>query len=123
MEIPGFTLETAPEGDVMICKVVGRVGQEYFATIEEQAMQLVSRGYHRMVVDLSEAAGISSSGLGLMLYYEKTLRDKGGCLVLVRPRGAAARTLSVSKLDTVFQMFDILEEALAAARGKQAEPA
>lgn len=116
MEIPGFETERTPEGDVVIARVVGRVAPDDVPRAEEAGKGLVAGGLCRMVVDLSRAEGISSTGIGLIVYYRNVLSRRGGGLVLAGPHGVVLRAIRGVKLEKTVPIFDTVDEAVAAVR-------
>ncbi len=101
---------------MVVIRVKGAMDRKDIPSAEEGAMSLIDHGYLHLVVDLSETESVSSTGLGLILYYQTMLKKKRGSMVLVRPRGAPAGTLKLLKLDKVLSICDSLEEALQLAR-------
>jgi anti-anti-sigma factor len=111
----GLGLSLAPGSDVLVWKLVGRIDADQIAPAEEAVLDYMKRGHRRLVIDLSGAEQISSNGIGLMLYYSKKLPEKGGCLVVVKPRGHVARILEMTHLNRSLRFCDTFEEALEIA--------
>jgi anti-anti-sigma factor len=118
----GIDLKLMPSKRAMVCRLVGRAGREDIAPTEEAVRLLVGAGYRSLVVDLSDAEHVSSTGLGLMLYYKKILRERGGSLSVVRPPDHVARMLALINLDKVLQICSTLDEALAGVDAPRGEP-
>ena len=66
----------------------------------------------RLVVDLGDVDKIDSAGLGTLLYARAELRRAGGGLALAKLRPAHLKTLRVAKLETVFGVFGVQQDAI-----------
>ena len=50
---------------------------------KEKLVSLFDEGYHDIIMDFKEVAGIDSSGLGKLLLFQKKLKEKNGQLRIV----------------------------------------
>ncbi len=55
-------------------------------------------------IDLSKTRFIDSSGLGVLLSLNKTLRAQGGALKLLNPSSAVAQLIELTRLHRVFDI-------------------
>ena len=115
MSTPAIRIETAQQGPVMVLKPVGWVAAEGHVALEERLKAAVREGQTRIVIDLSAAHFVSSTGLGVFLYYQKTLEEKGGRLILAAPAGAVKKMLVAANLDKALAICETLQAALARA--------
>ena len=115
MESGKLRFEVVQQRKVTVFRPVGWVTAEGHVDMEERMKQLIGAGAKRMVVDLSAVHVVSSTVLGVFLYYKKVLEDAGGLLILAAPAGATRRMLSVSGLDRSLEICDTLALALARA--------
>jgi len=83
----------------------------------------VAGGTKRFVVDFSEAEGVSSMGLGLLLYYQNVLSGRGGGLVLAAPSAPVLRALTDANLERVMAIYGTVDQAVAAVRDIKARRA
>ena len=116
MEVRGLRVEHEGDPPVVVLRIVGRIDPLDLPFVEEAGKNLISGGEKRFVVDLSETEYISSTGVGLLLYYQHVLSQKGGCLKLTAPFGSVQRTFETTKLDDIFDIHATREEAVAAAQ-------
>jgi anti-anti-sigma regulatory factor len=114
--VPGLRLDFTPEGDVAIFSIVDHVGLLDVSLAMDRGLGLLIGGPFRVVVDYSKAARIRKLGVGLLAYYAKIVRRKGGRLVVVAPPPGAAPDLEPFDLREMFGAVDTREEAIAAAR-------
>ncbi len=98
---------------VAILDLRGRitVGEEASA-MREQFRELVASGHNRAVLNLREVEYIDSTGLGALVMGHTTLRKAGGKLALEHLTGRSIELLVVTKLSTVFDVFDDEQQAV-----------
>jgi len=101
---------------MVLLRIVGRLDPDQTIDAEQTVLdEYIRQGHSKVVVDLSEAEHVSSTGIGLLLYYSRQLPKRGGRLVVVRPEGHIARVLEMTHLDRALTICDSREEAFAAA--------
>jgi anti-sigma B factor antagonist len=71
-------------------------------------------GAQAVIVDMADVIFMDSSGMAALVYGLKTMRAGGGTLVLVSVGQQARTALRISRLDTVFSLFDEMKDARAA---------
>lgn len=98
---------------ISIRELTGRLtfGQEDIAMNDEIRHALAARR-NRVVVDLGGVDKMDSAGLGTLLYARAELRRAGGGLALCNLRANHMHVLLVSKLETVFDIFENQQEAI-----------
>jgi anti-sigma B factor antagonist len=74
--------------------------------------QLVSGSAH-LVVDLSNVDFIDSTGLGALIGGRRKAHEAGGSFCLVTPQERFLKLFRITGLNTVFDVVDTREEALA----------
>ncbi len=117
-----FDLSLLPERDLVILSIEGRLAPNQTVEAEQAILEeYVRQGHCKVIVDLSEAEYVSSTGIGLLLYYSKKLPKRGGCLVVVGAQGHVARVLQLTHLDRALTLCDTMEAAFDAA--EQGAPA
>jgi anti-sigma B factor antagonist len=73
-----------------------------------------------IVLDLGNVTRIDSGGLGTLVGLYASTRKVGGDIKLARLRGHANQVLQITKLVTIFEIFDTAEEAAASFRRSRA---
>ena len=74
--------------------------------------QVLENGNTRLIVDLSRLTYIDSGALGALVAGYTTARNQGGNMKLAGPARQFRDQLIMTKLDTVFDVYDTLEDAL-----------
>lgn len=67
----------------------------------------------RIVLDLSEVTHIDSGGLGVLVAAYISARKVGGNVKLARPGPHTKDALRITRLSTVFEIFDSADDAAA----------
>jgi anti-sigma B factor antagonist len=91
------------EGDL----VIGAPETEFKKTVSH----LLERGRTNLLIDLSAVRFLDSSGLGSLVRALTTSQNEGGSAKLVGVGPQVRKLLEMTKLDSVFEMYDNLESA------------
>ena len=114
---PQFRTEVLrPTGDVAVVVVQGEVDLFTAPQLHEALISGIEDGVQRLIVDLSEAPFIDSTGLGVLVAALRRLQSRGGHVDVVCGRANVVRTFEVSGLLGAFGLYATREEALATAR-------
>jgi anti-sigma B factor antagonist len=102
-------------GDVTIIDVEGRLTEEDNANImlRDELSALVLQGRKNILLNLSNVLYLGSAGLGAIVHGYTSLRHHGGVLKLLNVKGRVHETLRMTRLLSVFDVFDAEPEALA----------
>jgi len=93
--------------DVEVVEVSGRIELgEGSAAIREVVRDLLARGRKKIVLDLADVDYIDSAGLGALVSAFTSVRNDGGDLKLVYLTKKVQDLLQMTKLYTVFEIFD-----------------
>ncbi len=105
-------LTTRQVGDVTVVDAVGRITLgEGASTFRDSVRELVASGHKKMLLNLGEVSYIDSSGIGEMVSGFTTVANQGGQLKLLNLTKRVKDLLQITKLYTVFEVFD--DEAAA----------
>ncbi len=94
----------ALEGDLMGGPEAEAFQKEILAAIEREQIQVVA--------DLSRVRWMNSSGLGMLIRALISLRSSSGDLRLASISERLRRPMEIARLDTVFQQYDAVTEAI-----------
>ena len=98
--------------DVTILTLKGRLTLGESNLVRERVTQLASAGRTRIVVDLGAVDYIDSTGLGILVICFTSLKKQGGALKLVNPNKRNIELLLLTKLHTVFEVFNEDQDAV-----------
>lgn len=82
--------------------------------LKDKVLAEVSDGGRKFAMDFSGTTYIDSSGLGVLVSLSKKIRFEGGELRLSGLDDDLRSLFELTKLDTLFEIDDTLEESLAA---------
>ena len=108
-------LEERVVGDVAIVKVTGDItlNRGGDVLLKDKVQSLLQQGHTKLIVDLSSVSYVDSAGLGELVQAYATTRNRGGALKLHGITKRLHDLLIVTKLLTVFEVFDNEAEAVA----------
>lgn len=74
--------------------------------------QLLDEGKKNVIVDLADVKFMNSSGLGMLISGYTTMKNGQGRLVLANATEKIESLLVITKLYSIFENFDSIDEAL-----------
>ena len=103
-------------GDVAVIDVIGRMvlGERTNDTLFKSAVaEQLSAGRGQLVVNLSQVTQVDTSGLTALVTAHVTAAKRGGALKLADPVKRIRELLAITRLNTLFDVFDSEDSALA----------
>lgn len=88
------------------------IGETDGMPLVEEFNDQMENGYLHFILDLSELRHINSSGLGVFITLLTKARKKDGDVVIVNPSEHIRSLLLITKLNSIFHLYDSVEEAL-----------
>lgn len=107
-----LSLDCRPCGNVYVIKCIGRIVTGDEATTLQAALNRAVMEFRHIVLDVSETPRIDSSGMGLLVRFLSHVRNRGGDLRLAAPQPFLRTLLQVTKLTSIFRVYDSDEEAI-----------
>lgn len=100
-------LTTRQVGDVTVIDASGRITLgEGASTFRDTIRDLATKGSKKLLVNLGDVSYIDSSGIGEMVSGFTTVTNHGGQLKLLSLSKRVKDLLQITKLYTVFEVFD-----------------
>ena len=81
--------------------------------LDEKLYSLLGKGSKNVVIDLGATDWINSSGLSILIHHWKKYNDEGGHLRLANLTQKIEKILVISKLTSVFETYETLDDAVA----------
>jgi anti-sigma B factor antagonist len=107
-------IETRIIGDIRVLDCAGKITLgEGTLSIRNGVRSALESGTKNIILNLNEVTYIDSSGLGELMRTHTSIANAGGKLKLLRITEKARELLAMSKLLTVFEIFEDEKEALA----------
>lgn len=98
--------------DKLVCKINGDFDAYHSAEIKKLIKEKMdSSKMNKVVIDMTNVPYIDSAGLGAMVAVLKDARNLGRELILMGLRQNVKRIFEMTRLDKVFKIVDVLEEA------------
>lgn len=109
----GLTVSQREKEGIAILDLAGALTVGDAATaLRSTLLEIVSAGRNNVVLNLAAVDYIDSTGLGAMVVCFTTLRKSGGRLVLLNLIRRHLELLVLTKLSTVFEIFDDEQSAV-----------
>jgi anti-sigma B factor antagonist len=94
-------------GDVTILRLKGRLELDEGDMILRRAVDgLVAQGRVNVVLDMTDVTRMDSAGIGMLVGKYMTVKNRGGMLRLLHLTDRTTRLLHVTRLETVFEIFE-----------------
>ena len=100
-------------GHIVVLDLVGRLSV-LEPDLRQLAWELMEQGDRFFMINLANVTYLDNSGLGQLCWFYTVVRNRGGDLTLLRPTCRIKKLLSITKLDTVFQLFECEADAVSA---------
>jgi len=107
-----LSLECRPCGKVYVIRCVGRIVTGDEATTLQAALNRGVLEFKHLVLDLAEVMRLDSSGMGLLVRFLSHTRNRGGDLRLAAPQPFFRTLLEMTKLSSIFRVYDSEEAAI-----------
>ncbi len=77
-----------------------------------EMLKLVAGGSKFVLLNCKNIESVDSSGLGALTFSKRQIEDIGGEMIICCLQDRVKTLFNIAKLDTVFKIFDSVEEAL-----------
>jgi len=116
--LEGIRLETklTDFNGINVLDVTGEIDVYTAPKFKEAINSVLSMGQNHLIINLAEVTYMDSSGFGALLSATKRLRPIGGTVNLVKCSGSINRILQITRLNTVFNTYDSIDEAVEAVK-------
>ncbi len=106
------------EGPVTVVRISGSAGMLEADIIREKLLSIAAESNPRIVLDLDELEFISSPGLSAIIAGRHETITHGGRMVLANPTPPIRKVLDTTKLSTIFDVFETLQQAVTSLADK-----
>lgn len=112
-----MTYTQEQHGEVVVFRLEGSLmGDSTQQHFKEMVLRLLDSGVKKLILDLSAVRNVNSSGLGSLITLFSRTRSAGGDFLLASVPANVRNLLHITRLDTVFTVYDRVEDALKALR-------
>ena len=105
--------EVSKQGEITVLDVEGQLIVGNRQELKQKVLDELEGGERKFLIDFDRTGYIDSSGLGVLVSLSKKIREQGGELRLANLNDDLRTLFELTKLDTLFQIADSRDEALA----------
>jgi anti-sigma B factor antagonist len=109
-----LTVTTRMVSDVVVVDLAGRLWV-LDLSLREIIKKFLDDGARHFVLNLTDLSYMDSSGLGQLLSIWTSIKNKGGHMTIFRPSVRIMKLFEITRLGTVFEIFDNEAAAVAVA--------
>ena len=118
-----LSLDSRSCGRVYVIKCSGKIVAGEESRILEAALTRTLQDSNRVVLNAADVTRVDSSGMGLMVRFLCRIKNNGGDFRLAGPQPFLRSLLEMTKLSSIFRVYDTEEEALVSFLKEPAVPA
>lgn len=108
-----YHISLSDKGNVTIATIKGTiVGPEDRETIQGKFKDLLEEGRTSLILDLGQVTFVDSGGIGGLIAIWNSVMRKSGCMKLLHVTKRMHDVLQITRLSSVFGMYDDLQKAL-----------
>ena len=108
-----MSFEVTKQDGITLIDVEGQLIVGIRLDLKQKVLQELEGGERKFLIDFDRTGYIDSSGLGVLVSLSKKIREQGGDLRLANLNEDLRTLFELTKLDTLFQISDSRDEALA----------
>lgn len=110
-------IQAHEQGDVAILEPRGKLmGGPDTGELDERLYALLSEGKKKVILDLGKTEWINSSGISILIHHWNKYNKAGAHLRLANLTKKTERILVISRLASVFDCYDTVDEAVSSFR-------
>lgn len=100
------------KGDVVVLRVKGKLDANLSASLEKIAVEYISSGQYKILLDLIAVSYINSSGLRTLISLKKQVRSFSGKLIIFGLNNGVLEVMKICGFDHVLDISKTEDEAL-----------
>lgn len=108
-------LDVSEQNGWHVVRVWGEIDVATAPRLKEKLLALVNEGHYQLIVDLSPADFIDSTGLGVLIGALKRVRSHDGDLQVIAKEARIVKVFTITGLDQIFAIHEELDAAVTAA--------
>ncbi len=117
IELQISDLTNVPNGKLI--KFVGDLDATNVESTLDQVTHLIREGFVNIVADFRNLRYVNSTGLGILLHFSKTARERSGSFKIANVNDNVYEIIEIIGANTLLDIYDNIEEAVNAFAGKR----
>ncbi|MDR0330586.1 MAG: STAS domain-containing protein [Chitinispirillales bacterium] len=106
--------EIAGKSDARIVRFKGDLDATNVDFVTEQITNYFGDGLVKIIADFKQLRYVNSTGLGVLLHFNKSAKEKGGCFKIVNLNENVYEIIEIIGAASLLDIYDELSEAIAA---------
>jgi anti-anti-sigma factor len=98
--------------DSKVIEFIGDLDATNVEKVLEEIIGLMNNGTIHLVADFKELRYVNSTGLGILLHFSKTAKEKGGCFRIANVNEHVYEIIEIIGATTLLDIYESVEEAL-----------
>ena len=99
--------------DTKMVRFVGDLDATNVETVLEKVCNLFNDGFINIVADFKKLRYVNSTGLGILLHFSKSAKEKGGSFKIANVNENVYEIIEIIGATTLLEIFDEIEDAVA----------
>lgn len=95
-----------------IVRFVGDLDATNVEGVVEEIFGLLNEGTLNIVADFDKLRYVNSTGLGILLHFSKSAKEKGGCFKIANVNENVYEIIEIIGATTLLDLYDDVEEAI-----------
>ena len=104
------------ENGILKLVLAGSMNEQGAWEVESQFNEIMKTKTTKVIIDLKDVHFLASRGMRTLVLSARSLREKGGKLVLVNPQATVEETMKTAGVDTIVPIAPDLSAAIALVR-------
>ncbi len=99
-----------------LVRFIGDLDATNIETVLEKVFNLFNEGTVMIIADFKQLRYVNSTGLGILLHFSKTAKEKGGCFKIANINENVYEIIEIIGATTLLEIYDDLDEAISALK-------
>ncbi len=95
-----------------LVRFIGDLDATNVENVVEEIFSLLNQGILVIVADFEKLRYVNSTGLGILLHFSKSAKEKGGCFKIANVNENVYEIIEIIGATTLLDIYDELDEAV-----------
>ncbi|HON11488.1 MAG: STAS domain-containing protein [Fibrobacter sp.] len=102
------------KANAKLIRFIGDLDATNVETVLEKVCSLLNEGINNLVADFQKLRYVNSTGLGILLHFSKSAKEKGGSFKIANINENVYEIIEIIGATSLLEIYDELDEAIAA---------
>lgn len=98
--------------NAQLVRFIGDLDATNIESVLEKICSLINKGTVNIVADFKQLRYVNSTGLGILLHFSKTAKEKGGCFKIVNVNENIYEIIEIIGATTLLEIYEDVDEAI-----------